>query len=324
MDFTNVQGEWKQIKAYIDSKASSNSQIITLKGVLQNQLDQFGLKVGVCTRTNSVISNSNNGGFDILGKYFKSKKTYEVVDASINLTVGNANNIEYRNQVLGKYCWKRTTKITDTQQTKIIQFYNPLQHLIKSIDGYYEVTSSFNNVYLASFTYTSQNYIRQITLKILDRNLNIIKTLQYEPTIRIGNPSICYLGDKGVCIYSKSTSSLNGQIIYKDGNFTVDETGKREYVSNGNSYDISSLGEIITDTLAVNKCGSVSCKDGIDYFCLYKIKDLSKNIDYNISVPIDVYGEYNDYSFIKAEDDPCVRVEYQTKLRWYCIRIYKE
>ncbi len=319
MDFTNVQGEWKQIKAYIDSKVSSNSQIITLKSVLQNQLDQFGLKVGVCTKTNSVLSNSNTSDVDILGKYFKSKYSYEVIDTSINLTVGKANIIEYGNQVLGKYSWKITEKYSGNQYTYIVQFYDPLQNLVKSIEGYHKVTSSFNNVYLADFTYNDTNYVDQIALIILDRNLNTTKTLQYKPTINLSNPEICYLGDKGVCIYNKHSS---GQVIYKDGNFTIDSTTKREYVVNGNSYDTSSLGEIITDTLAINKCGSITQKGGIDYMCLYKIKDLSKNIDYDICVPLDVYGEVGNYEFKK--EGPCVRVIYQTKLRWYCIRIYKE
>lgn len=323
---------WSETKSYIDSKVDSDSNIFSIKGYLQKQLDQLDLKVGVCTK---YCGYNNFGSMNVtssLGKYIADSTMYRIaLDSSLNSMAELNREIDYNSQVLGKYYYQ----VSYSNHNKYsVSFYDPLGNIVKTqefnadasqVGIICRVISHFDTVYIIRIEKSENNIFNIIVLTILDKSLNVINSLRYKSNYNIGqNCDILDLGDNGVFIRSNF-----GIVVYKNGSFSDVTNIEMEYKVNGNTYSPDTFDELINGTLSINGDGAVIQKNGVDYFCLYKIKDLSKNVDYQILIPLDLFGEYVQYTPIKCNENTkgqfsniCVSLTIEGRL--YIIRIYKE
>lgn len=323
---------WSETKSYIDSKVDSDSNIFSIKGYLQKQLDQLDLKVGVCTK---YCGYNNFGSMNVtssLGKYIADSTMSRIaLDSSLNSMAKLNREIYYNSQVLGKYYYQ----VSYSNHNKYsVSFYDPLGNIVKTqefnadasqVGIICRVISHFDTVYIIRIEKSENNIFNIIVLTILDKSLNVINSLRYKSNYNIGQDyDILDLGDNGVFIRSNF-----GIVVYKNGSFSDVTNIEMEYKVNGNTYSPDTFDELINGTLSINGDGAVIQKNGVDYFCLYKIKDLSKNVDYQILIPLDLFGEYVQYTLIKCNQNTkgqfsniCVSLTIEGRL--YIIRIYKE
>lgn len=323
---------WSETKSYIDSKVDSDSNIFSIKGCLQKQLDQLDLKVGVCTKYCGYNLFDKMSTISSLGKYITDPNMYlKVLDSSLNSMAEMNGEVNYNNQVLGKYYYK---VVYGNRNEYSVSFYDPLGNIVKTQEFNVDasqvvincsVISHFDTVYIIRVEKSENNIFNIIVLTILDKSLNVINRLRYKSKYNIGtNYDVLDLGDNGVFIKSSF-----GVVVYKNGSFSDVTNIETKYKVNGNTYSPGTFDELINGTLSINKDGTVIQKNGVDYFCLYKIKDLSKNVDYQISIPLDLFGEYVQYKLIKCNETATdqysnICVDLVIEGRKYIIRIYKE
>lgn len=288
---------WSEIKNYIDSKIVFDPQMFTIKGLLQRQFDQLGLKVGVYTGVDH-IDQYDNILVDSLWKYIGLHGNYTILDVSKNSIVDGKRYETYSNQVLYKYYIRANQEYDSQTQVSnyTLEFKDGLGNIVKTIKftGYYACSiSAFNKVYIVHVKYDhptwQTKWITQVNIIILNNNLDIIKTLQYDNDFKISSISPYNLGDNGLFL-CQDYDGPNCLICKNDTIIKQPKPAKMNYTINGNSYEYSDLGELITDTMTLNIGGYTIKKDGSNYYCVCKIKDLSKNIDHEIIVPEDIYS----------------------------------
>lgn len=291
---------WSETKSYIDDKvsnANSNSlSMFTIHGYLQNQLNSYGLKVGVIhTRTSHIdISNINA----IFGKYICCNG--EAINTSNNKKITNKNIGSSR--LFYKYFVYRGTdsvgNITsiifdDADSGKTVKTIN--------VNAVPQIISTPDHLYISygSGRYSNTYLNTSLTVIIVDKNLST-KTATYNGICYVPSTSTevrqyVNLGDEGVVVGMDDymiSSNQHNFIIYKNGSFVKKTCGFTDlkYYKNDHSYYFSDIGELVTDSISLKPGTDWEYANNTTNVSVCKLHNLANNTTSNILIPIDCFN----------------------------------
>lgn len=269
--------------------------MLTIHGYLQNQLNSYGLKVGVIhTRTSNVdISNVRTS----FGKYICYGA--EAIDTSNNKKITNRNidgsRLFYKYFVYhGTDQYGNITSIIfdDADSGKPVKTIN--------VSSYPAIISTPDHLYISysSGRYNDTYLNTSLTVIIVDKKLST-KTVTYNGACHVPSTSTevkqyVNLGDEGVVVGMDSYNLSNGYnfIIYKNGSFVKKTCAFTDlkYYKNGHSYNFGDIGELVTDSISLIPGTGYLYANNTTNIVVCVLHNLANNTTSKILVPIDCFN----------------------------------
>lgn len=337
---------WSEIKNYIDSKVDSenNYPSYSLQSYIQSQLKQFGLTCrtypcdgqdyAVGAKCGILIYDNSSG---VVNSLFRNNSLimpgtfYDGIDTKIckNITELYGKNI---------YCiWNNymiDVEYTGSPSSGFslnVCFFNTLTGKTKKITVFTnDVNTGIIRDSAVACTYDNLYVANDRSLYVFDKSLNFKR---YADVVTNQEGGIRYLfnyGDLGIFI---STFYNGSYYCYRNGTiskYTGSVSGLK-YTKNGHKYDLEESNyQLITDDLAIKSIVNNNYLVGNTLKkLLFFIVDLQKNIEFQITIPVELFGismtGSEQYLFTGV---PIVEMDkYSTNngdpLRYYVI-VYKE
>ena len=298
---------WSEIKNYIDSKVDSenNYPSYSLQSYIQSQLKQFGLtcRTYPCDGQNyavgakcGILINDTSSG--IISSLFRNNSLirpgifYSGIDTKIckNITELYGKNI---------YCiWNNymiDVEYTGTPGSGFslnVCFFNTLTGTTKKITVFTNdvnteimrdsaVACTYDNLYVANYR----------SLYVFDKSLNFKRYADVVTNQEGGIRDLFNYGDLGIFI---STFYNGSYYCYRNGTISkyAGSISDLKYTKNGHKYDLAESNyQLITDDLAIKSIVNNNYLVGNTLKkLLFFIVDLQKNIEFQITIPVELFG----------------------------------
>ena len=307
MNFTDTKGEWKQIKAYIDSsisEAQNNAALPTLESYLQAQLKPLGLTCNVVAlKQNNTYNNyyyvGSNAGRIYVGNSENVSDNFTLYGSgrytnTYNLIIDTTNRLQSTNSTTLNTTWGKYAIYTnavynsnnDCQFT--VTFSDVFNNFSKEIVLYSGSSSGINISYTGITSTDDALYLsNKNNLYIIDKQFNV-KSVQIT-TRDQSYTSLYNFGDDGIYCYNANGYNL----IYKNGVFVTPHSDTMHYSKGGVWYYLEkSRYKLITDSLAIKYAASpisYSTDGMVSNKSLFEIIDLEKNKIYEIGYPPELF-----------------------------------
>lgn len=337
---------WSETKSYIDSKIDSenNYPCYSLQSYIQSQLKPFGLtcrtypcnkgeynvgaKCGILIRDEgNLVSNLFENNSLILPGFL-----YNATDVKI------CKQIEYLSGKRIHCIWNNyIVSVELSRQGSGINldvcFYNILTDTTKKItvsDGTVD-TEPINNSTVAC-TYDNLYVANNSSLYVFDKSLNFKRYANVIPNQAGAIQYLYNYGDLGIFI--KPTYG-DYAYYYKNGTISkytgsASNVGSLKYTKNGHEYDLGSNNyQLITDDLAIRSVTTDTYIAGNTVKnLLFLIVDLQKNIEFQINIPIELFGiritGNPEYDFNGVPIVEMIKSPYNNYVLRYYVLVYKE
>lgn len=350
-DWSQITGKpdiksWSETKSYIDSKVDSenNYPSYSLQSYIQSQLKQFGLtcrtypcdgqQYDVGAKCGILINDNNDG---IVSSLFRNNSLiqpstfYSGIDTKICKSITELygktiyciwNNymidVEYTGSPSSGFSLNVCFFSTLTGTTKKITVFTTNNNTGRVRDS--AVACTYDNLYVAN----------DRSLYVFDKSLNFKRYADFVPNQDGGIRYLFNYGDLGIFI---STLYNGNYYCYKNGAISkyTDSVSSLKYTKNGHKYDLATNNyQLITDDLAIKSIVNDNYLVGNTLKkILFFIVDLQKNIEFQITIPVELFGismtGTSEYLFTGV---PVVEMyKYSTNngdpLRYYVL-VYKE
>lgn len=336
---------WSETKSYIDSKVDSenNYSSYSIQSYIQSQLKPFGLTCrtypcnqstyNVGAKCGILINDSSDG---IVSNLFRNNSqinpgTFEDgIDTKICKHITQLYNKKIHCIWNNYIIYVEYTGKQGSELRLDVCFFNTLTETTKKITvlAGEDIEAGADSV--VACTYDNLYVANERSLYVFDKSLNFKK---YADVVTHQEKGIKYLynyGDLGIFIKPYYGSNL---YCYKNGVISkyTGSTSGLIYTKNGHKYNLASNNyQLITDDLAIKSIVKDSYLTGNTLEkLLFFIVDLQKNIEFQIRIPVELFGikivGSSDYSFTGV---PVVEADrysnsYGDPLKYYVL-VYKE